>query len=1315
MRVFILILFLHPLWIYAQSNYKEVEILNQLSQSTILSIHEDKYGFMWFGTADGLNRFDGTNVKVFRNIPGDENCVCGNEVMALATDNDGNLWIGTSKCLTKLNLDNYQFSHISHIDSDENSLSNNYVSSLLFDGKYIWAGTLNGLNRIDPKTNDVKQYFKGNSRQRGTQVVSDIAFRKGGSCWVSFADDICLYDEQLDKLVALKDQFDNPDLLNKGKISNIEQCNGELIAALENCIVSINLKENKLKPIVDNIITTVRVIKQTPSGDVFIGSSEGLIKFNDQKNLIEYGVNSVPLNEIVYDIFVDSREDIWISLGTGIVKAPSDNHPIKSIKISDHTPAYGGQNKVWHLCDEGKSIIISTEKGTYALISDNRIMPFFSKDEFVDIPENVSNVIRTSDNLVWFNTFDKGVYQFDKSTRKLKHFVHNPNDSFSITNNTVRHAIQRKNGQIYFATDNGISIYNKEKNSFLRIMDEIPKKTVLNRMTTFLHEDDNENLWIGTQAGIYYYDTQEKIYSHYSTTSTPNISNDYIRVIHQSSDSILWIGTSAGLNKLNIPNNTITKYYSQEGLPNDVIYSIEEDLEGDLWMGTNKGISAFIRDSFFINFNKYDGLQDNEFNTNASLEDSNGYMYFGGLKGINKFDPIQLKRFSPKNTPFITRLEIIPHDNSNGSVYNFPLKEKYNLSFLECNFIISFSSINFENPENTQYYYILEGYNHEWIKTTGDSKVQFMNLKPGDYTFKVSIADNRGELTDQIASIDIYIVPPYYMTLWFKLLLSGFIIMAIIALTYWRFAQIQASNKKLNRLVEEQTKEIKSANSLSKSYLESIPDPLMVVDKQLNIEYANKLLLKTVKHFIDQLDLKNLRDFPAEDKMSPFVSKMIEHIERIFKNKIESEFEDLIVCKKNKDYYYSIKCKPVIGKSGQIEKAVVQFRDITKNKLAEQSIRQNEALFRSYFQKSPIGIIYVLNPSKPITNCNPQFANMLGYTKKEILTKTMTGLTHPKDLENDILVFKEALKKKKKYLFLPQKRLQHKDGSVVITETHLTFIYNDEQELEYIFALVSDITQKLLDQRKLEETRNQLIQSDKMASLGHLTAGIAHEINNPVNFISNGVKGLKKTLNEYIENPNTTEAKELINDMHDMISAIKDGSKRTTNIVKSLRQFSREDTEHYVEADIITGLESTITLLFNKLKHGIFLEREYDSESVILYCYPGQLNQVFMNVLLNAIQAIEQTGTIRIVVKEDDTNIIVKIIDNGVGIPDNIKAKVFEPFFTTKGVIDGTGLGLSISFGIVKKHKGEIEISDNTPKGTQVIITLPKVVNNLKD
>jgi len=262
----------------------------------------------------------------------------------------------------------------------------------------------------------------------------------------------------------------------------------------------------------------------------------------------------------------------------------------------------------------------------------------------------------------------------------------------------------------------------------------------------------------------------------------------------------------------------------------------------------------------------------------------------------------------------------------------------------------------------------------------------------------------------------------------------------------------------------------------------------------------------------------------------------------------------------------------------------------------------------------------------------------------------------------------------------------------------------------------------------LKQAQSQLVQSEKMASLGQLVAGIAHEINNPVNFISAGVDSLSTNLEEIrqvleiyhkINESNVAEKlkeieelkqrveyKEAIREINKLIESIKNGTVRTTEIVKGLRTFSRLDEDILKMADIHEGIDSTLILLRNRYKNRIEIIRNYGHLQQV-ECYPGQLNQVFMNILSNAVDAIDDKGTITISTSLKNNNICISIKDSGNGIPENLLEKIFDPFFTTKGVGKGTGLGLSISQSIIEKHKGTIEAKSKPGKGTEFIIELP--------
>jgi two-component system NtrC family sensor kinase len=269
----------------------------------------------------------------------------------------------------------------------------------------------------------------------------------------------------------------------------------------------------------------------------------------------------------------------------------------------------------------------------------------------------------------------------------------------------------------------------------------------------------------------------------------------------------------------------------------------------------------------------------------------------------------------------------------------------------------------------------------------------------------------------------------------------------------------------------------------------------------------------------------------------------------------------------------------------------------------------------------------------------------------------------------------------------------------------------------------------------LKAAQSQLVDAEKMAALGQLTAGIAHEINNPINFVTSNIKplqldidDLKEIINRYEQIDYSLDVIEQIkeidafkkqidlafinNEIESLLTGISDGAKRTAEIIRSLRNFSRLDEDDLKPIDLNEGLQSTLVLVKNTMPDNLKVYREFGNLPKI-ECLPGKINQVFMNLISNAIQAIKSNGKDReeeqLTIKTwyEDTGVKISIKDTGTGMTDEVKHKIFEPFFTTKEVGEGTGLGLSIVFSIIEKHKGHIDVVSEVDKGTEFIITLP--------
>lgn len=386
------------------------------------------------------------------------------------------------------------------------------------------------------------------------------------------------------------------------------------------------------------------------------------------------------------------------------------------------------------------------------------------------------------------------------------------------------------------------------------------------------------------------------------------------------------------------------------------------------------------------------------------------------------------------------------------------------------------------------------------------------------------------------------------------------------------------------------------------------------------------------------------------------------------------------------------------------------------------AIRQGIASLKSFYQEiynySKSGRGYWLGIN--ITPLFDEQNNLTGFIaiesditeRKQAEIELQNALEKARRAEEDMRALAEAQLEANERLMMAEKQLK---------ET-LELEKKQKEELDRLVA-------------QLKETQGQLVHNEKMASLGQLTAGIAHEINNPINFVYNGIDTLKISLDDLMEivkkyneldsaNGNKEEIiqqakelkeqlgfEELTQDIEHLVADIKKGAIRTMEIVKGLRIFSRLDEEERKMANIKEALESTLILLNNKMKGRIEVKKYYDETMPEILCYPGQLNQVFMNILNNAIQAIPEDrkdGEITIYTENQAENVIIRIKDNGVGMSEQVKRRIFEPFFTTKPVGVGTGLGLSITFGIIEKHGGQIFVNSEEGKGTEFVIQLPK-------
>lgn len=420
-----------------------------------------------------------------------------------------------------------------------------------------------------------------------------------------------------------------------------------------------------------------------------------------------------------------------------------------------------------------------------------------------------------------------------------------------------------------------------------------------------------------------------------------------------------------------------------------------------------------------------------------------------------------------------------------------------------------------------------------------------------------------------------------------------------------------------------------------------------------------------------------------------------------------------------------------------IKRALKEAEEYHKRKQFEEKLRQNEYEYRTLFEAAPDGI-QILDANGIILDCNKAELQILGFERNELIGKNTANFFLKKRRN---IIEKEFSILGDKNFAESQFEMVHKDGTILIIWRKAHAIYSDKGKLKKIILYDRDITQ-----RKILES--QLSEAQKLEAIGQLAAGIAHEINTPTQFVSDNIHFLKDALNDMsdliakyqnvpskldkyselistIEEINNFEKKidieYLLQDIPQAIEQSLEGVKRISKIVKAMKEFSHPGIEEKTYVDINKAIENTVTISKNEWKYVAEVSTEFEEETLLVPCLPGELNQVFLNIIVNAAHAIgdkigkdaKEKGKIHITTRKNNEFGEIRISDTGNGIPENIKNKVFDPFFTTKEVGKGTGQGLAISHNVItKKHKGSIKLESELGKGTTFIIRLPLDLDN---
>jgi len=837
--IFFFLITLNP--VYAQLKFEHLTVSDGLSQSVVLSILQDSQGFMWFGTEDGLNKYDGYEFTVYKHETDNPNSLSHNHVWSIHEDDAGILWIGTSKGLNKFDLAQETFVHYQHDDKDINSLSHNDVRAIVEDNTgTLWIGTYGGgLNKFDRKTEKFVRYQHDENNPHSLSH-NNIYWDGGlyvdstGTLWIgSNEGGLNKFNRDTKTFVRYQHDANDPNTLSNNNVSHIyEDHAGVLwIATSGGGINKFDRDRETFVHYLSDEAVNCLYQDRTDESTLWIGTDgKGLYQFNlDTETSVNYQHNiSNPEslnNNYIDTIYQDKAGTLWFATwGGGLNKKLDETKQFQHYQHQENNPNSLSGNAVWGIFEDSQGLLwISTEgNGLNKFDRKTGIVVHYKHDENNPnslISNDVYNIVEDTTGILWIDTW-AGLEKFDPKTEIFVHYQHDNNNKNSLIHNNLNYIYQDHTGILWLGTFGyGLDKFDPKTETFVHYEpDKNNPNSLGNDQINDIYEDSKGVLWVGTVAGLDKFDRETETFVHYQhEDNNPNsLSSGQVYVIYEDSRGILWIGTvGGGLNKFDRASATFSHYFAEkQGLPNNTIKDILEDDQGYLWLSTNKGLSKFNPETeTFRNYDVEDGLQSNEFFSGSAHKSRTGELMFGGPNGFNIFDPKQIKDNLSIPPVVITDFQIFNEPVSIGGdsllQQHISFTKQLTLSYKDRVFSFEFVTLNYISPQKNQYAYKMVGVDKDWVYVDSSRRfATYTNLDAGDYVFKVKGSNNDGIWNEEGSSLKITIIPPWWETMVFRGSLLLFLVVLVLGGFRWRIRTIKHQKHQLEVQVAQRTKEL---------------------------------------------------------------------------------------------------------------------------------------------------------------------------------------------------------------------------------------------------------------------------------------------------------------------------------------------------------------------------------------------------------------------------------------------------------------------------------------------------------------------------
>ena len=875
---------------FPPDHFKSYDQKAGLSQNVVRAIEQDSLGYLWIGTEDGLNQFNGYDFKIFKKSFRRNHSLSDNFIYALAADTNGVVWVGTnSGGLARYNPATEDFKVYKHHPEEPSSINKGRIYCLHIDGKgNLWAGTLGGgLNKFLSDKKGFTSYTHDPTRDNSltSDNIYAIAHDKRGNIWIRTEKDLNKFHPESKTFESF--EVPGEKLVFEQTNSMFRDDQGYLWIPYPGGIMKFNTRNEtssriELPEFKNNTITS---ICRHQKDQLWIGSYDGLYLF-DKKNhriITSYKPDASDPNSIHEDMIVSLYKDhtgsLWIAHGnTGMTKLNTRERNFKHYKHREDEPnsipgniiralMVDSQNRIWIGTRNSGTCVLDRSRG--------KVRHFEPKpnDPSGMYSKRTTCFFEDKSGDIYMGSWGAGIRVVENDTGKPAESgpTYKGEDNKTLRDSIIQAIYKDQHGIVWVGQEAGLDLYDPQKDQYRHIKHDPNNSNSiapLGVQSNCILQDHKGNFWIGTWGGLTMMrpknpsiSTFETDYRYYRFTSsredTNTLSDSRVISMHYNAErpGILFIGTyGGGLNKIKInyenpEDSKITSYSTSDGLCNNVIYGILGDQQGNLWLSTNDGLSRFnLSEESFTTFDAHDGLQSSQFRWGAYAKGPGNELLFGGPNGFNVFEADKIQRDSTLPKVVITDFKV-----SNRSIVagkkihgrtildrNINHTQQITLSHRENIFSFEFAGLHYAYPQDNQYQYKLEGFNDQWIKAGSEKRfATYTNLDPGSYTFKVKASNYDGVWNDQTARVNIRITPPFWQTTWFYILVAlttGGLITLIIR---QRLNSARKEKEHLQQRVDEAVAEVeKQKDAAEQSNRELIEKQKEI---QLNNWHANSL------------------------------------------------------------------------------------------------------------------------------------------------------------------------------------------------------------------------------------------------------------------------------------------------------------------------------------------------------------------------------------------------------------------------------------------------------------------------------------------